>query len=327
MDLFKAREIILSDRFLRNPVEVINRGIDISGTSEKIILYGPKGGGKSIVLSHREYETVGTSSPAILTNFDAVSKFGGFDDWFIVHYYELEMARNLLHYIEKYYGKVYESKFLALSKRIDALTKEFDNYFRLHHYKKTELSQRLTTGTICTQLLDEFRAALLPQSVSLLINRFDSTDCNSVIAQETLAGYFSLFDRVVLTTADQSIDESTERRAELTAKGYSLIPVDYGKDLSTVKQIVELYVAHYNANKSTNKPVFPIKLLTDEMHEILLSRAKGNINKILIAVRQVIEGFSCSSTKDIITDYFNREDAYEAEVKAKKMVKPTKFYL
>ncbi|HOP65894.1 MAG TPA: hypothetical protein PLX66_02620 [Bacilli bacterium] len=328
----ETRKIILSDEFFEEPVKGINREID-SGKSKKTILYGPRGGGKSIVLSYREYETIGTPAPAILTHFDAVGKFLGFDDWFISHYYELEMARYIISYIKKYHGKIYESRFLKLHERINGLTREIDNYFHNHFYQNIELSQKLKTGDICNQLLDEFRKALTPKSVSLLIDHFDSTDCNSVIAQKTLAGYFELFDQIVLAVSDISIYEAKIKgwpgmgNTELIDKGYSLVSVDYGKDLATIKKIVELYVAHYNANKLVNEKRFPIELLTDEMYELLLKRSRGNISKVLVAIRQAIKRFDFESVKDIFNYYFDTEEEAKRNMVAKGMTKKIKFHL
>jgi len=326
MNLLDARETILSANFFEDPVEKINGVIDSSG-SKRTILYGPKGGGKSIVLSYREYKAISTPSPAIYTHFDACGKFRGYDDWFVSHYYELEMARNIILYIKKYYRVLYESRFLELHKKINSLTEEIDNYFRNHSYKRIELSQKLTTGVICTQLLDEFKTALSLESTSLLINRFDSTECSSAAVQNILGSYFDLFDQVVISVDDESISENPERRIELVEKGYSLIPVDYGKDLSTVKKIVELYVANYNAKKLFNEKRFPIELLTDEMYELLIARSGGNISNILVAIRQAINGSVFDSLKDIFTYYFDCEDNYTQEIKAKRMGKPIKFHL
>ena len=324
-----VKQVIMSDEFVREPVDNICKNIN-NTSSKKIIRSGERGSGKSIVLCNNEILGLGTDNQCISVSFDAVgmnvltpNKY--FDERFMIHYYEVMVCYKILNYIKKYYGLTYERYFKNYEVILKKFLNSIDNYIEKSVYEKTFLRKYLTTGEISSQIIGKFKTYLGLNTLTLSIDRFDWTNSKVSKSQETLSKYFNFFDKVVVTTDDdRMLDESN--REELKEKGYTFIDVDYGKDLEVVKEIIKRRVEKHNNN--SDKP-FPIESMTDKIYQSLIDTTNGNIT---LMFRSLDESNSLLRWKRNTFDISKDIDiACVEQVKQakelKKMGKPPRLYL
>lgn len=288
-----ARKLVLSARFWEPPVAEISAAITAS-KSDKIILYGPPFGGKSVVLDYFELINENTLTPAINTSFSSKEVFGDgqrdcyFDERFISHFYELEMTEKIISYIRTYYRKIYEQNFWGIDKKVIGMISDTKTHMSSRLCRKMELPNKYKIGGLSFDIVSKFKRLAAIDSLSLLINGFDYTDGNSIIAQQTLSQYFNIFDKTVITSGDKELISDEVREADLSSKGYDLISVNYGENLTDVKKIVELYIESCDP---IAKGSFSARLLTADLYRTLIEKAHGNIELILMAVDKIISSY------------------------------------
>ena len=112
--MIKDREIVVSDSFVREPVDKICDKINNS-PSKKIILTGGRGIGKSIILKNSERRGLSSENQHMAIRFDPAGIGTNFGEDFYEHYYELLFADALLSYIKTYCGIIYNTKIYKMS--------------------------------------------------------------------------------------------------------------------------------------------------------------------------------------------------------------------
>lgn len=288
----KEDDLLSSSELVIEPLKKISNLISNSGT-KKVILYGSRGAGKTITLRSYARDKVMSKNPAMFMRFDSCQLFGDktsrrhcFDEQFIIHFYELVMAEKILCYIKQYYGRLYEDSFVGDMFKVDSTLSIMDNYIRNSFYSEIKLNEVAGQGDITSGVIKKFKKLTKSNTVSLIIDRFDWTDGHSQIAQKTLREYHGLFDKMIITTDDEDVCKNEELRSSIAQGGSSFIEVDYGKDLKTLKKIVELRINRFNTSKGEKEPFIPLQLEA-EIYEELIKGADGNIDIILRAINSL----------------------------------------
>lgn len=324
------KQIILTDSFIREPVDIICKNIN-NNNAKKIILSGTRGCGKSIVLYNNELLGLGTDNQAINISFDAVgmnvltpNKY--FNEKFMIHYYEVMMSYKILNYIKKYYTLTYEKYFINYEFELKRFLEGIDKFIENSVYEKSFLRKYLNPGEISSKIIGMFKTKLGLNTLTLSIDRFDWTNSGIDKSQEVLSKYFAFFDRVVITTDDEKMNQEQNRNL-LRQEGYEFINVDYGKDVEVVKAIIKKRIEIYNKNNMDR--IYPIEKMTDSIYQNLIQKTGGNISLMFRIINQSNtllrwkrKDFNMPKTLDSICDeYVKKEKEY------RKMIKPPRLYL
>lgn len=320
-----VNELVFSDLLRKDVVDAVNG--EMSDFRGKFILTGSRGCGKSTVLTDREVRSIGTEHPAFLTRFDGAGLFGTKDnDYFnkkvIEHYYEIVMTRRFLGYVKKYYPEVYASKLGDIAERMDRKTNELDNYINNAIYKDCSIDHKFFSGEALSEAVNLFRHSIGAKSFTLMVDRFDWTHNSDPRVQEILKHYFTMFEKVIITSDDPSLTCS-KRRRNFIDRGYSFIDMDYSSDLGVVKDIVQ---RRFELDDITS-PEFPIEEVSDEDYLRVMERANGNLDTILESF-QYAEGLHRWDSRKPISDIMDAASLEkQKEVKQfRKVSKPPKLY-
>ena len=257
-----VNELLFSDLLVKEPVRETNDCL----TGEKrgkFILTGSRGCGKSTVLASRENDSFNTKNPAILTRFDGAGLFGTkegkyFNKHIMQHYYEVIMCKKFLDHIKEFYPQLFYTKFGNLNGFVEKKLKELDNYINDAIYKDLTIEHQLFSGEVLSEVVSLFRQGLSAESLTLMIDRFDWTHNSDPRVQEILKNYFSMFEKVIITSDDPTLSTDKKKVAGLREKGFDIVTVDYASDLDIVKQIVE---RRFELDEDT-QPRFPIEQIT-----------------------------------------------------------------
>ena len=258
-----VEKLLKSDLLVKENVDDVNEAITRL-SARKIILAGSRGSGRSIVLKSREIESAGTSSPAILTRFDASSIFGKKDDVILnktlmTHYYECLMSKQILNYIRDNYPEIFERDFLDLDNKVHRRILETSEYMNKDYLKNMAVPRMYIIGEVSSEVLSKFRKAAGADSVTLMIDRFDWTHNSDPRVQEVLKKYFDMFEQVIITSDDPKAN-TRKGVAALIDSGYEVMDAWYGKDPEVVKEIVRRRFA-YDTTGQVGSKIFPIDVV------------------------------------------------------------------
>ena len=320
-----VNELVFSDLFRKDVVDSVNEEMgDFRG---KFILTGSRGCGKSTVLTDREVRSINTEHPAFLTRFDGAGLFGTKDNAYfnkkvMEHYYEIVMTSKFLHYVKTYYPEVYASKLGAIAERMGRKTEELDNYINNAIYKDCSIDHKFFSGEALSEAISLFRNSVGAKSFTLMIDRFDWTHNSDPRVQDILKNYFSMFEKVIVTSDDPSLS-CMKRRKSLEDRGFSFVDMDYSSDLDVVKDIVQ---RRFELDDITS-PEFPIEDVSDEDYLKIIDRTQGNLEMVLDTFLYA-EGLYHWDTKKSISSIL--EDSCSEKVKSekqfRKVCRPPKFY-
>ena len=320
-----VNELLFSDLLVKKPVEEVNEDLS-SEVRGKIILTGSRGCGKSVVLGSREIESVKTEHPAILTRFDGAGMFGTkdnkyFNRSFIEHYYEVIMCKKFLNYVKEYYPELFSSKFDKLDAVTTSRLMEVDNYINNAIYKDCGLRQKLFTGEALSEMLSIFRGGTGCKSLTLMVDRFDWTHNSDPRMQDILKNYFSMFEKVIVTSDDSTII-SDKRKKDLADKGFQIYGMDYSRQLDPVREIVEKRFELDGESK------FPIDRVFNEDYLIMIEKSGGNLDTVLDSFLYAETLHNWDTSKDIHTILSQScDEKVKALKQYRKMIKGPKLHL
>lgn len=325
----KPQELLTTPEFVREPVDNLSKKLKES-SSKKIILNGGRGTGKSTVLYNLEHKGIETREPTIYTQFDSVINFSitpneVFNEAFFEHYYELCFSWKLLRFIENNYPLNYEKYFQDIERLLKTMSEELDRNIRSAGYNGLSLNRYLSSTEISAKILTRLNYCLRLSSCNLAIDRFDWTNGRSAFSQQILSRYFDLFDKTIITSDDETLDD-VNRRKQLDDKGYSFITTNYGNDIEIVKQIINKRILLSNIN---SKIKFDITKITDEIYIDLIQKTSGNISSMLASINEVINLSKWYNGMADINDLFDSaiEEELSKAKQLKKITTPTRLYL
>ena len=276
---YSSKDLIRSEYFVSDPVCLVGKEIQES-SEKKIILNGCSGGGRSIVLTSHEKRNIATRSQAIYTSFDSFNSFSReecFNNKFLAHYYELMLSKKMLNYIHEHYDTYFERDFVSIDTFLSEIVYDTDNYIRECYCEEPILERYLSTLEIMGDIVKKFKSVYGVDCLTLMIDKFDFINNRGEFVQNLLSQYFDLFDKSVIVVDDEALKEE-DSIVRLSNHGYSVMSVDYGRDIDIVKEIVRLRVDKYNNNCVLKgyKP-FPIDKVTDEIYSQMVDSTNGNI--------------------------------------------------
>lgn len=259
--------------------------------SDKVILTGVRGSGKSTVLLKKSYESIYTDIPSMYVRFDGLGVFyGNVDEKFpkelYVHYYEIKMALEILNFVKVNFESCYDSYFKNLYFELDNFMYELNHYGRYGYRRNDKIKIILYLGEYVEPLLKRLKDKIGVKGISLMLDRFDSVNNSREISQSILSEYFKLFEKVILVSDDKNTLEEV-RQQELKSKGYDTYVVNYGASLDDLRGILKDVIVSYNFKNSHDGYIFPYSSITDELLEECIKKCNGNITFVLNALRKV----------------------------------------
>ena len=157
-----------------------------------------------------------------------------------------------------------------------------------------------------------------------MIDRFDWTHNSDPRVQDILRNYFSMFEKVIVTSDDPTIMSDKKKKVALEDRGFGFEVVDYGRDLDTVVEIVQ---RRFDLDSETH-PKFPIDDLESEDYQELIRRCDGNLELMLNTFMYAETLHKWDSKRDastILSDACCQR--VKDEKQYRKMVKPPKFHV
>jgi len=311
----------------------------INNDHKKIIVSGGRGVGKSLVLCNTNFKTQHTKHPIIVTSFDAVGLFpkclehpNAFDDKFYSHYYEVIMSFELLRYLKEHLNinhlsEKVKHQIILYESKLEEYDRKLSEYIN-NVYSESDpiLVNYLSTGDITKELLQKTKDILKADTISIAIDRFDWTNGNKSISQETLSKYFDIFDKAIITADDESLLDSSNRN-HLINKGYYFVDVSYGKNLGVVKEIVKKKVSKSSKNIGDLK--FDYNKISNDIYGKLIDNSDGNIALMLHTAGFAYDTFQweCGDWDVNKCFEFALDTELEENKKIRKMVKSPRIYL
>lgn len=324
-----VNQLLFSDLLTREPVDELNEQLTNTGERGKIILTGSRGCGKSVVLGSREMQSIKTEHPAILTHFDGAGLFGSRDSRFfnkpiIEHYYEVIMCRKFLDYVKEFYPDLYYAKFGRLEAVTNSRLYEIDNYINNAGYKGARIDQKLFSGEALSEMLSLFRVGTGAESVTLMVDRFDWTHNSDPRVQDILKNYFSMFEKVIITSDDPTLATDKKKKADLLDKGYQFVGVDYANKLDTAMDIVERRFAV----EEDADPRFPFEEVSNEDFLKVMDKCGGNIDTILETFQyaELLRRWDEEKDMSVLLDEATKEKVNGVK-QLRKISKPPKLHL
>ncbi len=245
----KGYKIINTSEYVKEPVDkevndILNLEIN------KIILTGGRGVGKSAVLGVLEKRGLGSDEKTIYMCADpqvivSTEPIDSFNDAAFEYLYELHFTRNLLFYIKKFYPEIFEKYFTNDKKFADYLLEELYTSINNMGYEDVSINSKYTTKGLSVGVLDKFCAVTNTNKINLAFDRFDWASGSSEYVQKLHERYFDMFNKIIVTSDDETIDKK-----ELEGKGYAIKSISYGSDRKTLAEIIKCRKSLYAGNES-----------------------------------------------------------------------------
>lgn len=317
--------------FIREPIDELSKKIN-NDSSKKIIITGGRGTGKSVLLYNQELKNLGNDKQTICVRFDPIALFPEeftevYDRRFIEHYYELMLCFKILNYIKENYLIIYEKEFKSYEDLLHQISTKTNYYINNSWFEKVSLDVYLKQNELSEAILLKLRRILNIDSLTLAIDRFDWINESYRLVQEIISNFFVQFDKVIITTDDKSLEDKNNRE-HLINKDYSVMELEYGKDMDVVKAIIKKRINYSNEHLVMGEMFFPEELINDDVIECLVKKANGNISFVISCINEIMNYWNF--TKQAITD--NQLDRIMEEksnsIKTlEKMSRPRKLYL
>lgn len=303
----KPDELLNSKEIVREPVNDLYKKIS-NDPSQKIILTGGRGTGKTITLRNMETENINSNNTIFYIDFSSINvlqqkqpKF--INKQFLCHIYELTLCKYILNYIKKNYFSIYEIYFKDFDLLLYSITEKTNSCINNSFYESIKLNNYLIPTELSYKILNNFRNCLNVNSICLIIDRFDWLN-NNEMSQYIVSSFFDMFDKSIITADDYSL-QNKENRQNFIDKGYSFVDVDYGKDIDIAKNILQKRIEYYNAIVDPDHTPFSKENIADEIYEILINKTNGNITLMLDCLKNVIELWNCYKGNIDLEEQFN----------------------
>lgn len=298
----KAEAVLNSSRFLEEPVLKVIKEIEVS-PNFIVILTGPRGSGKSIVLKKLlKDQTI----PSVFMEVDKdliVQNTKKINVEVLTYLYQLKIAISLLYYFSSNSSedKHHYQSFLKKCKA---------SYYELLAYLDNKSSNLPVNSFSLEELVPEVKERLDLKTLSLVIDSFDllSNKASQVaLASLSLA---SNFDKLIITgtskgqhnnnSCDNKFnfdlmqkDDSLKNSKELPSK--TLVDISYGKDLNIAKTIVLKDLEYCLENNLLKDPEVLKDFITcfknNDLFLKYLALSKGNFNLFFEFLKKVVYSY------------------------------------
>ncbi len=280
MIFIRPKDLVNRNEFVREPVDTVCRKLD---KIEKNTILKGDGRGKSIVLAHMQNKKAGTETPFINAWFDVASlssASSNLDENFFRHYREMQFSFELLSYLKQYYETVYNTHLINTWEYLDVLDSETVNFLNNYLYDDTlQLKKLLSTGEVSGEILDCMKKNCKLSNIELGIDNFDQIDNGNELTQRILKDYFSLFNKVILSVSDDTLNKH---------KDYKINEINYGS-VQTIRLMFTKRIEIYNARQEVKYDELTIDWLTDDLILTLIEITNGNLKLILDTLWEVAD--------------------------------------
>ena len=316
----KANNLVNSEEFVREPVDKeVNEILDSS--SNKIILTGGKGIGKSTVLCGLEKRGLGCKEQTIYDNPECVVTIAKepnkmFDSNIFDYFSELNFTNNILFYIKRNYPIVFKKHFEKDMQLVHSLLHLFIKQLNNSYFNNITIECKYGIKELSFDILNRFRQIMEIDKLNIAIDRFDKMNGSSEYVQKTYKEYFDMFDRVILTSDDPNLDKEM-----LSSKGYDLRYISYGNDKDFLREIIRRRKSLDDDDKDY-KELFTTDLFLDK-----LTKFDGNIDlsiETLVRVRNLFSWYNGSdhSVESILDEAIEEKKEYSKKLE-RRIYKPT----
>ena len=298
----KAEAVLNSSRFLEEPVLKVIKEIEVS-PNFIVILTGPRGSGKSIVLKKLlKDQTI----PSVFMEVDKdliAQNTKKINVEVLTYLYQLKIAISLLYYFSSNSSedKHHYQSFLKKCKA---------SYYELLAYLDNKSSNLPVNSFSLEELVPEVKGRLDLKTLSLVIDSFDllSNKASQVaLASLSLA---SNFDKLIITgtskgqhnnnSCDNKFnfdlmqkDDSLKNSKELPSK--TLVDISYGKDLNIAKTIVLKDLEYCLENNLLKDPEVLKDFITcfknNDLFLKYLTLCRGNFNLFFEFLKKVVYSY------------------------------------
>lgn len=285
--------LVNNEEFVREPVDKETKEI-LNSSSNKIILTGGRGIGKSTVLYSLEKRGLSNNEQTIYTHPDAVMLFTKEPNEIINskifdYISELRFTNSILLYIKRNYPIVFRKYFEEDMEYINSLFSKLDNEINNSFYEGTNVECKYGIKELSYDIINKLKQTMEIDKLNIAIDRFDEMNGSSKYVQETYEKYFELFNKVILTSDDPNLDNK-----RLSDNGYEVRNISYGNDKDVLREIIRYRKSLYDKDK-TYQELFTSNLFLDK-----LTNLNGNIDlslDTLLYLKQLLNWYD--NTRDI----------------------------
>lgn len=267
--------------FIKEPVIDIVKQIG-KAKSDKIILSGPKGSGKSIILKYLSKYANVVHLKIDDNYYNATIKTNELDALV-----EIDMALSLLRYAKKFNKILFEEYFGDDLDYLKDVYHEVTSQIKLKN--DVGIHKKITIGQYTKLLFEKINNMFEVEKMLLIIDNLDVTD---EYVQNVYEEYFSMFDCTVISSSDPEVYENYAIKRSLYAKGYDFVWADYGNKASVIKNIINARISCYNL-RSTEANIPKLNEIVDyQTFKYITNKAEGNIDVVLSAIYRTYTYFS-----------------------------------
>ena len=285
--------LVNNEEFVREPVDKEAKEI-LNSSSNKIILTGGRGIGKSTVLYNLEKRGLSNNEQTIYAHPDAVMLFTKEPNEIINskifdYISELRFTNSILLYIKRNYPIVFTKYFEEDMKHVKSLFDKLDNEINNSFYEGTTVECKYGIKELSYDIINKLKQTMEIDKLNIAIDRFDKMNGSSEYVQKTYEKYFELFNKVILTSDDPNLDNK-----RLSDNGYEIRNISYGNDKDVLREIIRFRKSLYDKDK-TYQELFTSNLFLDK-----LTNLNGNIDlslDTLLYLKQLLNWYD--NTRDI----------------------------
>ena len=250
-----------------------------------VFLLGEAGSGKTATLLTYIEQSKKTNTPVIDITLTSISSLNLTKELAKLFQVCIILQKMLL-YLKENYLKSYFEHFLLFNTKILNITKDIINMYNLNNYS---LKDSIITNDILNNpeiLLQEFmnlvNTHLNITKLTVILDNFDIEKMDMQLYQTDIYSMLKKYMQVVATISDSKVINNSDKLKSLS-KDNTLIKVDYNREVSIVKRILDKSLLTEPYKNVIGKSVsFTFK---DDTIAKLINKTNGNLNLMLLAVK------------------------------------------
>ena len=272
------------ERMIIKPINLIIEKLK-NAQHNGVFLLGEAGSGKTATLLTYIEQSKKTNTPVIDITLTSISSLNLTKELAKLFQVCIILQKMLL-YLKENYLKSYFEHFLLFNTKILNITKDIINMYNLNNYS---LKDSIITNDILNNpeiLLQEFmnlvNTHLNITKLTVILDNFDIEKMDMQLYQTDIYSMLKKYMQVVATISDSKVINNSDKLKSLS-KDNTLIKVDYNREVSIVKRILDKSLLTEPYKNVIGKSVsFTFK---DDTIAKLINKTNGNLNLMLLAVK------------------------------------------